>query len=640
MVALIFWRYLLKNIRLILFLFFVSLLSLSALAKTQVSANIEPRVVAPQSSFTLNVEIEYKSAQNIQPPRLPKLNNFYLINQKSGDHVFIINGEVTRKKIYSYRLQSGKEGKFQIGSMEVIVDGKMFKTAPLQVEVSSKAKSRRHSNPFGNIKRFMSPHFFNPNPGFFDDEDTQGAHPPQRGIREKDVLFQLEVKKDTVYLGEMMIAEWFIYVPRSYVQNINIIRSQIMEHAKLNDFWVEPITTPGKAPTLSPQSVEVNGKEYQKELVISSALFPIREGTLTIDSFKINSIVVGFSSFGFSKPISHISDEKQIKVLPLPKDGKGKFFTEAVGDFNISASINKKVASVREPVIYKVNFKGTGHPRLIRLPSLSFGDSFEIYDTTESQKFSFSESVKNFEVILIPQKTGDLVVPSFELSSFDPHLGIYKTHILPSFNLKIMGVDVPSSSADKSAIYFEPKTKKKDTETGQNFTEDESKDILIAPLAWDQKSKFLEYRRIFWLSIYGLLFLVFILSLIKFFLFQKDNTTFKKRLTANLEKVEHAIKSKNWKRAGIELNQLMYFFFSELSGQEKTAKNWDILLKNINPSIRVKYELKIKALVSRTEQLSFASFETTKTLRNRRNVEHLKKAIMDMIQEISTEYTL
>ncbi len=618
---------------LIFIIFYICFFSSKVGAQTQVRAYIKPHVVQPQSLFTLTVEIEYQSAQNIQPPRLPPLNDFHLMGQNLGSYFSLTGKTVTRKKSYHYKLKSLKEGQFKIGSVQVIVDGKVYKTSPVKVEVSSQAKpqakphgrSSPFHSPFGNMKKFFPPGFFAP--GFLDDKDM---FPSKGAIKEKDVLFQLEVNKDTVYLGEMITAEWFIYIPHHRVQSVQTIRSQVTKPAKLDGFWVESITAPGETPSVSPKLVERNGKKYQKELIISSALFPIQEGPLTIEPVEIKTVIFGSSSVRFLKPLVHVSKKKQITVLPLPQEGKGQFWTEAVGDFNISALVNKKIVRVQEPVVYKVSFKGEGQVGPIRLPDLNFGEAFEVYDITESQKFAFSQSTKDFEVILIPKISGDLIIPSFELSTFDPHLGIYKTHVLPSFTLKALGKALSNGLADQNKIYFEPQ--KKSTPEG------EEKGISIIPLAQGQEFFVLKHRKMFWGIIYGLLFLSFVWGVIRLCFSQKDKNSFKKQLKANLKKVDQAMADKNWKKSGIELNQLMYFFFSEWSKQNQSAKNWDILLKHINPSIRVKYESKIKDLVSRIEQLSFAKEGSVRALRSKKNVESLKKEVIDLVQEISAEY--
>ena len=606
--------------------------SFFAWAEVQVKSFVDSSVVSPQDTLTLNVEIKYSSKGDVSSLRLPKLEVFDLLGRSQSHEFQVINGNMSVIKKYHYTLKPVKEGKFKIGSVEIIVNGKVYKTSPVEVEVSSKVKPRSTPSPFGNFKKYFPPSFFG------DEEERFFPFSRQKPVREEDVFVKLEMKKNTLYLGEMVLAEWFFYLPGD--QTVNM-RSEIAKNPELNGFWVESIVSSANSATLPPKVQDVGGKMYRKQLLTSSALFPVRTGTLSIGSLEVKSYFMNpFSVFGSSNGFLKKSNEKKIKVLPLPKEGRGNLFTEAVGDFEVSAIVNKKIVSVQEPIVYRVLFKGKGHPRLVRLPDLNFGDEFELYDITESQKFSVSESMKTFEVILIPKSSGELLIPSFELTTFDPQLGIYKTHILSSFKLKVTGVPVPASQADKSKIYFDPNANKQEKKEVENKDE-ETSDSKLIPQAKETTNGFLmKERKYLWFIVYGFLFVFFLWALKRNIVFWKENSSFKVRLKASLKQIDYAIKNKNWKESGIELNQLLYSFFAELSNQGKTVKNWDILFQNVNPSIRVKYEQRVKVLVSRVEQLSFASSEEAKDLRNRPYVEKLKKDFIHLIQEISKEYSL
>ncbi len=617
------------------FVFIFYFFSFYAFANTQVKASVNPSVVSPQDTLTFIVEVEHDLRESVRSPRLPTIGGFHVINRVQNYNFQITNSGMTAIKQYKYTLQPVREGKFRIGSVEVVVGGKAYKTSPVEVEVSSKVKPRPSPSPFGQLKKFLPP-------GFFGGEDENDGFPffhgQQQPIPEEDIFVKLELKKSTLYLGEMALAEWFFYLPGD--RSVNV-RNEVTKNAKLDGFWVESVVSPADSSSV-PHKVERKGGEvYRKQLLMSSALFPVRTGILGIGALTVRSQFMNFFGFGPSRVFLRESEAKQVKVLPLPDEGKGKFFTEAVGDFNISVDVNKKVISVQEPMIYKVVFKGKGHPRLIRLPDLPFGDSFKVYDVTESQTFSLSNSVKTFEVILIPKSSGELSIPSFELTTFDPQLGIYKTHILPEVKIKVAGVSVPDGSKDKSTLYFESDTDAKEAKEPEGKEGDIGKTELTPLMKETTNNFFVENRKYFWIVAYVLLFIFFLTALVRNFLFvRKDTISFKARLNADLKRVDQAIKKKQWKESGIELNQLMYSFFADISGQGKVVKNWDILLKNINPSIRIKYESQIKVLASSLERLSFASNEEARELRNERNVQKLKKDLVDLIQKISNEYSI
>lgn len=619
------------------FLFIFYFFSFFAFAKEPVRAYVDHSVVSPQDTLTLTVEVEHGLRKSVRSPRLPKLEAFHLIRASQSHSFQFINGNMSGVKKYKYTLRPLKEGKFRIGSVEVVVDGNPYQTSPIEVEVSSKVKPRPTPDPFGSLKKFFSPHLY--------DEEQDGGGSPffrskPRPIQEQEVFVKLEMEKNTLYLGEMVLAEWFLYLPAN--RSVDV-RSEVTKNAKLDGFWVESIVTSADSSSVPPKLEEAKGVMYRKQIITSSALFPVRTGTLSIGSLEVKNLFLGpFSILGSSQRLLKKSKERKVKVLPLPKQGKGDSFTEAVGDFEVLSEVNKKVIAAQEPLLYKVIFKGRGHPRLIRLPDLSFGSAFEVYDITESQSFSFSESLKTFEVILIPKSSGELLIPSFELTTFDPQLGIYKTHILPEVKIKVAGVSAPGGSKDKSELYFDSEGKTEKIKEGEDEVELQKKGMSLVPLMKETSDHYLiEIRGYLWFFVYGFLLVLFLISLMKIFLFfRRKDHSFKVKLKESVKRVDQAIKKKQWKQSGIELNQLMYSFFADISGQGRVVKNWDILLQNINPSIRVKYETRIRKLASYLEQLSFASFEEAGKLRNQQSVETLKNNLIELIQEISTEYSI
>ena len=621
-----------KIILIILFCIFP--IVVSAKVKVKLYTDPHPPAIAPNDILTLTVEVEYESENDIGKPRLPPLSPFHLVDSQMGTHVQIINGVITKKKQYKYVLRSVNEGTFKIDPITVVVDGQVYKTSSLKIEVSNRIKPRATPSPLpfgggGGLRRLL--------PHFFSDKKDLFPFPQNNNIQPEDIKFKLDLEKKKVYVGEMILAEWFFYLPDKNIFNIS---TEILKNVDLNGFWVESVVPIGDAKDIPPKLETIDGKQYIKKLLMASALFPIRAGTLNVGSLEVKGQLISGALSLIGKPIiiQKKSNKESIEVLPLPEEGKGKFFTEAVGDFTVSASINKKVLLVQEPLIYKLSFKGEGHPRLIRLPNMNFGNSFEKYDTTESQKFTVSDSSKDFEIILIPKSTGSLKIPSFELSTFDAALGIYKTHILPSFTVNVTGVMVPKSQADKGELYFN-QSNKKESEKKQEKKHKLKKEEKLIPLAEDERSSFLiRNRRNFWFAIFGLLSLFFILALKRKVFIKKNKNLFKQQIKKDLIKINKAIKNEQWKEAGIEMNQLMYSFFSELSSEDKVVKSWDILFQHIHPSIRIKYEESIRNLVSRVEKLSFASSAEAGGLRNKKNVEKLKKDLIALIQKISNEY--
>ena len=596
------------------FLIFLCVGPFSILADVNVEASVIPQNLPPGDVLDLVVTVQYESTADIQSPRLPNLSDFYLGGQQTSQNISIGNGVVSKEKKYHYSLRPKKEGVFTIGPVEVVVEGKLYKTEPLKVEVSSKFPSRPRSKNifkgFGKgLKGFFAPHFF--------DDLEEDNFPFDTTIEDKDLSLDLKTEKQRVYIGEMIVAEWSFSIPENKYGNINY---ESKKSADIEGFWSEPLVVFGNQP-LPPRLERKEGSNYKKQVIQRFALFSVKTGVLTIGSLLVDFHVQSLSFFGSAKVLTKKSQNKKIEVVPLPQSGKNESFTEAVGDFSISAKVNKTQVSSQDPIIYTITFIGRGHPRLIQLPALKFPNSLEVYDITESQKFSVEESKKTFELILIPKEPGKIVIPQFELSTFNPDLGVYTVHVLPTIELNVLGV--PAQNKEDGEQYFK----------NENPVENP---VLISESNENPSFFSFDNRRKIWVVLYIFLFLCFAgtLGKHKFFL-QKKQKPIEALIGKAEEQVKKHLKRENWKELGMELNQLIYLVLSESTGQNKAIKNLDILIQGLHPSLRVSYESQIRNLVSKLEKLSFAPEQLAKDLRTGKVATKISQQVFALVRKIS-----
>ena len=598
------------------FLIFLCGWSFSTLANVTVKAVAVPPNLPPKDMLELVVTVQYEEEGDIQSPRLPDLSDFYLGGQRSSKNISIINGEVSKEMKYHYSLRPRKEGVFIIDSVEVVVEGQLYKTKPVKVKVSSKFPSRpRSQGIFGGLGKGLKGFFA---PDFFDDWD-QRSPSPAFDFKDEDLSLDLKIGKRKIYIGEMIVAEWNFSLPN---HQFIPVEPSLKKTVDIEGFWSEPLLIFGN-PLPPPEIVRKNDREYRRQVIQSSALFPVKTGTLTIGPLSVDFHIRSLSFFGSGKVLSKKTLEKKIQVLPLPAAGKDESFTEAVGDFSLTAKVNKVELSGQDPLIYTVTFTGQGHPRTIQLPSLKFPDSLEIYDTTQSQTFSVEESTKIFEILLIPKTTGKIVIPQFELSTFNPELGVYTTHILPSIELNVLGVPVQNQGADEQ--YFKDRNK------------NSSEDLIFVPASNQEPSFFsASNRKKIWLVLYIFLFLCFIWAMKRNgFFVNKKRKPLEILIIDTEKKVEEFLQKQNWKKIGIELNQLIYLVLSESSGYNRPIKNLDVLIHNLHPSLRSSYESQIRSLVSDLERLSFAPERLAKSLRTEKTVQKMSREVFALLKKMS-----
>jgi hypothetical protein len=120
----------------------------------------------------------------------------------------------------------------------------------------------------------------------------------------------------------------------------------------------------------------------------------------------------------------------KINVLPLPLDKQPSSFTGAVGNFAVSAQLDKNSLSTDDAATFTFTIKGSGNLKLIGNPKIDFPTELGVYepqitDTITSRNPAITGS-KIFAYNMNPQTPGDYVIPSIKFSYYDAETGTYK----------------------------------------------------------------------------------------------------------------------------------------------------------------------------------------------------------------------
>jgi len=186
------------------------------------------------------------------------------------------------------------------------------------------------------------------------------------------------------------------------------------------------------------------------------ALFPQSVGTKTLEPLKIECDVQVqnrrrrndiFDSF-FDDPFmartvrrAVASSPVEIEVEPLPDAGKPVDFAGAVGNYDITATIDKPLVKTNEAVTLKVVVRGTGNLRVLPAPKLELPPDFETYDPKIDQSIKYENNrvsgSKTFEYVLVPRSAGDIELKPVRLSFFEPRSRSYKSVTSPPLALVV-----------------------------------------------------------------------------------------------------------------------------------------------------------------------------------------------------------
>ena len=417
------------------------------------------------------------------------------------------------------------------------------------------------------------------------------------------------MNKKSVYVGEMVKADWILLMSLGNAQYIEDRPSSS------RGFWKEPLINRGSHQFLGTQIRD--NILYRKMLLDSQALFPVKEGVLEIDAYQIKIVYPVGARW---KEEIRKTPSQTLFVKPLPLEGKDRF-SGAVGSFKVKASLNQKQTQVNHPVTFRLRFEGKGHPRSIHSPSIPFPQGLKAYPPTEKSKFSIkTQSYKEFEILLVPQKTGDYTIPSFSLTTFDPSLDRYVNHVIPAFALQVQA-NQKKSEEDKISFF----------DQASDISSFAEKEFFLTSL----KKKWLVYfnQRIFfkfWMIFYSLLILGFIV----FYFYpskSKNKKYLKKQINFKFKAIEKALAQKQSRASAVYLTNLISFVLSKL-GQASPSQEWNSLLESLPPSLYQRFSQDLQELVSELEALSFApqtSLDESQSLKAVHKLSHKAKNLLE-----------
>lgn len=180
---------------------------------------------------------------------------------------------------------------------------------------------------------------------------------------------------------------------------------------------------------------------------VTTPLYPMREGTLSIDP---SSVSIQYLSP--KKTVKFETKKLNLKVLPLPETGKPDNFSGAVGKYEISSTVNKKILKVNEPLILTINVKGNGNINSVAEPEIDLPEDMKKYATTIKINTSNFINSKKFQCVIIPLLEGFKTIPKIYFSYFDPDLKEYVNISTNKINIEVSGIKNSEEIANISDI--------------------------------------------------------------------------------------------------------------------------------------------------------------------------------------------
>lgn len=380
-----------------------------------------PRVVEVGEQFRLSYAVNAKGSNYEEPD----MENFRVLtgpNVSTSSSVQIINGNMTRSVSYTYNyvLMATQEGKFTIQPAKIKVKGKVYQSNTITIEVVG------GNQPAASAQQ----------------NSRQNTNVDKANIGNDKLFVAVNVNKKTLYQGESLVAEIKVYT------KVDLAGFEDIKFPQFTGFWSQDIESPQQ---ISLQRENVNGQIYNVGLFKKVLLFPQRSGQIIIEPFDITMITQtrvrsnnpfdDFFGGSYQRTPMHVkSAPVKINVKPLPANAPANF-NGAVGDFKMTAGIDKNQVKANEAINLKITISGNGNLKLIKPPKIDFPPDLDVYDPKTSVNTKASVAgVKGsitYDYLFIPRYAGNYRIAPIRFSYFDTRSKKYKTIASKEFQITV-----------------------------------------------------------------------------------------------------------------------------------------------------------------------------------------------------------
>ncbi|MFO7746164.1 MAG: BatD family protein [Psychroflexus sp.] len=366
------------------------------------SAQVTFTAEASRSTLGINerLKVEFTvdaNGDNFLPPSFEGLKKIGGPNQSYSQQY--INGKSSFQKSYTYFFQPERRGTITIGQAEITVDGQVYKTSPIKVEVTAAVDTPNQSKAVA--------------------EAGSGIH------------LIAEVSKPKPYLNEGIYVVYKLF----FSQSVNIRNWRPLDDPKFEGFWSQNINID----QLEVKEGEFGGQPFRYVELRKTVLYPQKTGELKIEplSLAVSVEVPTDRRDFFGRRMYDVVEKnfsantRTVDVKPLPEEGKPAGFSGAVGEFDFKLKANKKELDAQTSLELTSEVSGRGNLKLFNLPKIQTPSSFEVYEPERNENVRTSSLGMRGSIsekyTVIPEFKGEYVIQPTSFSYFNPNSESYET---------------------------------------------------------------------------------------------------------------------------------------------------------------------------------------------------------------------
>lgn len=397
-------------------------------------------------TFTIVLEIFGEDLIQETPMKLPDFSKFnYDYASEQNTLIDPVKKIRINQMVYQFLLNPKQTGNIKIGSALVKINGKMYKTEPIDIFVKeAEKKAVATTNPAKNMYLNMQ-------------------------------LEEREVYKD----------EPAVVVLKAFSRNISNFRH--LEPAKF-----EPARNLAiRSIANFDESIEDSENDYSAQIVGMFVIIPKVSGVMEVPPMEV--------PFTNHKNVL-VSNRAKLNVKRLP-EGAPENFKNAVGKYDLKIEMidkGKENFEINKAFNISVKLSGNGNLSPAIVPKILPSPDYEIFEpkiiNNSIATMNGIEGNVEAQYVIIPKKRGDLRIATEDFSFFDPKEEKYVE--LGSKFLALNTVNAQDIANAKTTL-------QKVNEYTNNVLEK-----VDSPVLSTQKLKVKEHKEISWMVIFGNLFIV------------------------------------------------------------------------------------------------------------------------------------
>ncbi|MCG9128473.1 BatD family protein [Candidatus Poribacteria bacterium] len=361
----------------------IAILLITTVARCQdvtVAAVITPRNIQINERARLDLKMSGKTLiGEIGQPTFNFLPNFLAVPLPTKTTPRLIEDKVAVEMEWSYELIPQKIGKIELSEVEFTYQNTNFFANPGTIIV-------------GAVDTFK-------------DTSTGGIHRVHAEVSNKNPYIYEPIEYKFRYLFSTVLPT--VESPTKTLPSFKDVSI---------DETVDEVETTG----------QINSLHYEESI---QTIYPEKVGKIIIPSAELKLPIKG-------RPRTLKTEKIAINVQQLPIEGRPAHFTGTVGDYTISAQIDRIRLVVRDALTMTVKFTGNGNHNSIKPPIIQNIDGFRVDPPVLVN--SKDGKTPEFSFVFIPLKPGILNIPPVAFASFNTKTRSYQTTYTTPFPITVV----------------------------------------------------------------------------------------------------------------------------------------------------------------------------------------------------------